>query len=134
MLVQQMVRPGMQPSQVISRAREQRNGRHGEVQDAAWIDVQTPQDELAVRALATELGTGEAAAIILAHELQAALLLIDEIRGRRIAQQLGLQVHGALGILARAGREEGRSRAFERPQSSTDPATMMAEMDGNSVS
>jgi predicted nucleic acid-binding protein len=84
-------------------------GREGsrEVRGADWIKVQTPQDELAVRALAAELGTGEAAAIILAQELQASLLLIDEIRGRRIAQQLGLQVRGTLGILAQA-RREGR--------------------------
>lgn len=84
-------------------------GREGsrEVRDASWIEVQSPQDELAVRALATELGAGEASAIILAQELGASLLLIDEIRGRRIARQLGLQVRGTLGILARA-RREGR--------------------------
>ncbi|MCD6290840.1 MAG: DUF3368 domain-containing protein [Anaerolineae bacterium] len=84
-------------------------GREGsrEVRNASWIKVQPPQDELAVRALATELGTGEAAAIILAQELSAPLLLIDEVRGRRVAQQLGLQVRGTLGILARA-RREGR--------------------------
>ena len=82
-------------------------GRDGsaEVHDASWIDVQQPQGELAVRALAAELGKGEAAAIILAQEQKATLLLIDEIRGRRIAQQLGLKVRGTLGILARAKRE-----------------------------
>lgn len=83
-------------------------GRDGsrEVQSASWIEVQTPQDELAVRTLTAELGRGEAAAIVLSQELGASLLLIDEIRGRRIAQQLGLQVRGTLGILARARREK----------------------------
>lgn len=83
-------------------------GRDGsrEVQSASWIELQTPQDELAVRTLATELGRGEATAIVLSQELGASLLLIDEIRGRRIAQQLGLQVRGTLGILARARREK----------------------------
>ena len=82
-------------------------GREGsaEVQNASWIDVCNPQDDLAVRALAAELGMGEASAIILAQERQATLLLIDEIRGRRVAQQLGLNVRGTLGILARAKRE-----------------------------
>ena len=84
-----------------------------EVKDAVWIEVQVPQDELAVRALAAELGKGEASAIILAQELQAALLLIDEIRGRRVAQQLGLKVRGTLGILARA-RREGRIPSLRR--------------------
>lgn len=84
-------------------------GREGsrEVRGADWIEVRTPQNGLAVRALAAELGTGEAAAIVLAQELGASLLLVDEIRGRRIAQQLGLQVRGTLGILAGA-RREGR--------------------------
>lgn len=82
-------------------------GREGsaEVQNASWIDTDEPQDDLAVQALAAELGKGEASAIILAQERQAKLLLIDEIRGRRVAQQLGLKVLGTLGILARAKRE-----------------------------
>jgi predicted nucleic acid-binding protein len=85
------------------------HGREGsrEVKSASWVEVRVPQDALAVRALGAELGEGEASAIILAQELQAALLLMDEVRGRRIAQQLGLTVRGTLGILARA-RREGR--------------------------
>ena len=76
-----------------------------EVKEATWIDVQLPRDELAVHALAAELGRGEASAIILAQELDAPLLIIDEIRGRRIAIELGLKVCGTLGILTRAKRE-----------------------------
>lgn len=82
-------------------------GREGsrEVKEATWIDVQVPHDELAVRVLEAELGRGEASAIILAQELDAPLLIIDEIHGRRIALQLGLKVRGTLGILTRAKRE-----------------------------
>ena len=89
-------------------------GREGsrEVREAPWIEVQAPTDELAVRTLIVELGTGEASAIILAQGLGASLLLIDEIHGRRIAQGLGLQVRGTLGILARAKRE-GRIRSLK---------------------
>jgi len=83
------------------------HGRDGsrEVAEASWIERRSPADELAVRALTTELGQGEAEAIVLAQELGASLLLLDEIRGRRIARALGLRVRGALGILARARRE-----------------------------
>ncbi len=99
----QLVIPQAVYDEVVARGQ----GRDGsrEVKEASWIEVRVPQDELAVRALAAELGKGEASAIILAQELQAALLLIDEIRGRRVAQQLGLKVRGTLGILARAKRE-----------------------------
>jgi predicted nucleic acid-binding protein len=89
--------------EVVVRGQSRDGSR--EVKETSWIEVRVPQDELAVRALATEIGRGEAAAIILAQELQAALLLIDEIRGRRVAQQLGLRVRGTIGILARAKRE-----------------------------
>ena len=101
----QIVLPRAVYDEVVARGQ----GRDGsqEVKDAAWIEVRVPQDELAMRVLGTELGKGEASAIILAQELEAELLLIDEIRGRRIAQQLGLKVKGTLGILARA-RREGR--------------------------
>lgn len=101
----QIVLPQAVYDEVVVRGQ----GRDGsrEVKEAAWIEVRVPQDELAVHALAAELGKGEASAIILARELQATLLLIDEIRGRRVAQQLGLKVRGTLGILARA-RREGR--------------------------
>lgn len=95
------------PPAVYDEVVVQGQGREGsvEIQNASWIDVCEPQDDLAVRVLAAELGMGEASAIILAQERQAALLLIDEIRGRRVAQQLGLKVLGTLGILARAKRE-----------------------------
>jgi hypothetical protein len=42
---------------------------------------------------------------LLRPPLHSPLLIIDEIRGRRIALQLGLKVHGILGILTRAKRE-----------------------------
>lgn len=92
------------PQAVYEEVVAQGEGRDGsrEVQEAGWLEVQTPKDKLAVRALSVELGIGEASAIILAQELKASLLLSDEIRGRRIAQQLGLEVRGTLGILARA--------------------------------
>lgn len=82
-------------------------GRDGsaEVRSASWVEIREPQDDLAVESLAAELGRGEASAIILAKEHRVGLLLIDEIRGRRVAQQLGLKVLGTLGILARAKRE-----------------------------
>ena len=55
-------------------------------------------DELAAR-----LDPGETAAIMLAEKLSADVLLMDERKGRRIAESRGLAVAGTLNILADAG-------------------------------
>ena len=58
------------------------------------------QNEVAV--LREQLDPGEAEAIVVAAELGAELLLVDEKRGRRIAIDRGLEVTGLLGVLAEA--------------------------------
>jgi len=49
--------------------------------------------------LAEELGKGEASSIALALELEECLLIIDERKGRKIAEDLGIDTIGSLGIL-----------------------------------
>ena len=63
-----------------------------------------PVNRAAVQALRADLDAGESEAIVLAQELKASLLLIDERLGRQLATQLGLDVTGLLGILAEAKR------------------------------
>lgn len=45
------------------------------------------------------MGDGERSAILLAREIAADLLLMDEWKARRIAQAAGLSVVGCIGIL-----------------------------------
>ncbi|RJQ62465.1 MAG: hypothetical protein C4530_04770 [Desulfobacteraceae bacterium] len=52
--------------EVVTRG-EERDGSK-DVREALWIGQTAPQDQLAVDALAAELGRGEASAIILARE------------------------------------------------------------------
>ena len=67
-----------------------------------WIKVAKPKNSALLRALLLQLHQGEAEAIVLATELNADILLIDEQEGRRIASQVGCAVTGVLGILLRA--------------------------------
>ena len=69
---------------------------------APWLQVLPVQNRLAVTLLREQLDLGESEAIVLAHEQQAEILLLDERRGRRRASQSGLTVLGTLGILLRA--------------------------------
>ena len=69
---------------------------------ANWIVVQAAQDMLAVQLLRDELDAGESEAIILARELDADLVLIDERAATRKARGVGLQTMGTLGVLLMA--------------------------------
>lgn len=73
-----------------------------EFRAAPWLEVTPVTDHLAVVMLLDQLDAGESEAIVLAHELQAGLLLMDERRGRRRATQGGLTIVGTLGILVEA--------------------------------
>lgn len=48
------------------------------------------------------LDPGETAALLLAREIRADLLLLDERKGRAVAKRLGLAVTGTVGVLVRA--------------------------------
>jgi predicted nucleic acid-binding protein len=67
-----------------------------------WLFVQKPADEKLVAELKKELDKGEAEAIALAVELKAEALIIDELKGRNKAEQVGLKIIGLLGILLEA--------------------------------
>lgn len=81
-------------------------GRPGsdELASVAWVEVRAPRDTTAVDLLRERLDAGESQAIVLAIELGAALLLIDEARGRRLAEARGLPKIGTLGMLVVAKR------------------------------
>lgn len=73
-----------------------------EVQTFDWIQTRVVGDRSLVAALSNELDLGEAEAIALAVELQADQVLVDERRGRLIANRLNLRYTGILGVLVEA--------------------------------
>jgi predicted nucleic acid-binding protein len=54
---------------------------------------------------ASGLDDGESEAIILADELKSDVLIIDERKGRKVAQNLGIVITGTVGILIQAHYE-----------------------------
>jgi predicted nucleic acid-binding protein len=77
-------------------------GAKQEVVAATWVKTISVKDRLAVDVLLDELDLGEAETIVLAREIAADWVLMDEKKGRRKLTQLGLQKIGTLGILLKA--------------------------------
>jgi uncharacterized protein len=76
------------------------------LKNADWIRVLPAKDTDLVKTLEDELDKGEAEAIALAIEYHADFLIIDEIKGRIIAESKGIKIVGLLGILIKA-KEKG---------------------------
>lgn len=72
------------------------------IEAASWIVVEEAKDRVLVKALQTQLDSGEAEAIALAVELTADLLLLDERKARNVAAHLDLNFTGLLGMLVEA--------------------------------
>lgn len=73
-----------------------------EVQSFNWIKVRSVSNDSLLERLEQELDIGESEAIALAIELKAELILIDERRARKIAEEWNLRYTGILGILIEA--------------------------------
>jgi len=69
---------------------------------ATWMQVRDVADRTAVDLVQAVLHKGEAEAIVLAIELQAERLVIDDQDARRFAARCGLKRVGTLGILLSA--------------------------------
>ncbi len=80
----------------------EKGGAKYEVSTAMWIKSVPVKDRLAVDVLLDELDLGEAETIVLACEMQADWVLMDEKKGRMKLTQLGLNKIGTLGILLKA--------------------------------
>ena len=72
------------------------------LKNAAWVSVIPVSDVKKVRRYQRVLDEGESEAIVLVIEISADLLLIDEMRGRKVAQSEGIPHTGVLGVLLSA--------------------------------
>lgn len=76
-----------------------------QVQSAEWIKIKEVKDKFAVELLELELKKGEAEVIVLAKELKAKLVLIDEKIPREKLNSLGFNTLGSVGVLIKAAKE-----------------------------
>lgn len=76
------------------------------------VPVRKPSDA-SLDSLSAELGDGERAALALAIERDADLVVLDDQEGRRVAKRRGLSVTGTIGILVEA-RSTGHIDSLRR--------------------
>jgi predicted nucleic acid-binding protein len=67
-----------------------------------WIKIQSVSDKKYQYFLETQIDYGEASAIALATEYDDVLLLLDDLKARKLATQLNFKITGALGIIHKA--------------------------------
>jgi uncharacterized protein len=72
----------------------------------SWIHIETVKNQDFVHELENDLDKGESESIALAIELNADFLIIDELKGRKIAENLGIKIVGLLSSLLKA-KEKG---------------------------
>lgn len=72
-----------------------------EIANAKWIVVKAVDGAAKLSTMQEDfgLGIGEVSTIVLGKELNADVLLVDEAKARKAAQQQGLSVLGCVGIL-----------------------------------
>jgi predicted nucleic acid-binding protein len=68
----------------------------------AWIELRQPTDKNYQSIIEATVDKGEASAIALAIELDDCLLIIDDLKGRKFAHQLGLTIIGTIGVIVDA--------------------------------
>ena len=67
-----------------------------------WVKILSAKDKKYQEFLETQVDWGEASAIALAKEFDDVLLLLDDLKARKLASRLNLKYTGALGIITKA--------------------------------
>ena len=76
--------------------------RSVDVSQFAFLEIVAPTRNQEVQRLRTTLDAGESEALVLAVELSAELILMDERVGREAARRMRLRMVGTIGVLQRA--------------------------------
>ena len=85
-------------AEAVIRGREQGEAKR-EIPTANWIKVHQVENKLAVTRLSVDLDLGKAETIVLAQQLKADWVLMDERKGRPKLARLNMPKIGTLGLL-----------------------------------
>lgn len=67
-----------------------------------WILIKKVNDTKYQEFIETQIDKGEASAIALAKEMDNPLLILDDLKARKLAKKLNLKITGTLGIIHKA--------------------------------
>ncbi len=67
-----------------------------------WIKIEIVKDTKYQEFLETQVDFGEASSIALAKEMDSPLLLLDDLKARKLAGKLNLKYTGSLGVINKA--------------------------------
>lgn len=70
-----------------------------------WIEIKDPYNKQYQQILELDLDEGEASAIALALELSNTIIIIDDLKRRKVAGDLKLRYSGTFGLILRAKQE-----------------------------
>lgn len=76
-----------------------------EIQQEKWIKTKKISNTLAKDYLLTDIDDGEAEVIVLAEELKASRIIMDDRLGRKIVLRRGFHLTGTLGLLVLAKKK-----------------------------
>ena len=89
----------------LSRDRAPEAVRRWIASPPAWLEIRRPSLEPDAELIAAELDAGEFDAILLAQELGASELILDNMDGRKEAERRHIHAIGTLGVLRLAAKE-----------------------------
>ena len=106
-LIQELFGEIVIPEEVWDELVIEGKGKPGtnEIQKSRWIKVGKVKNDSLLKTLSKDLDVGESAAIALAIERKANLLLLDETDARNIAEFYGLTKTGVIGVLMKAKKK-----------------------------
>ena len=67
-----------------------------------WVEIKTASDKNLQYVLELQLDQGEASAIALAIETKDCTIILDDYAARKVAEKLGLEITGTLGVIIKA--------------------------------